>query len=138
MDMWKPSWVGAGRLLAALLVVTAFMRSLAAENPINRVTTNIDFNRDIRPILSDNSFKCHCPDDKERKAELRLDTKEGALQDVIVPGKSADSALIERLTTADKSMRMPPAKSGKKLTAKQIDLVKQWIDQGAKWSNHWA
>ncbi|HEY2951180.1 MAG TPA: PSD1 and planctomycete cytochrome C domain-containing protein [Verrucomicrobiae bacterium] len=103
----------------------------------------LDFNRDIQPILSDNCYPCHGPDEKERKAKLRLDTKEGAfrVQDgvaVIVPGKSARSDLYRRITTNDEDDHMPPAKSNRKLTAPQIESIRRWIDQGAAWAKHWA
>jgi hypothetical protein len=103
-------------------------------------TPAIDFNRQIRPILSEYCFQCHGPDDKQRKARLRLDVREEALGhgSVIVPGKAAQSELIERVTSEDAHSRMPPAKSGKRLTPQQIDLLRQWIDRGAKWSAHWA
>ncbi len=103
-----------------------------------------DFNRQIRPILSENCFRCHGPDEKERKAKLRLDTRDGALKELrsgghaIVPGHANKSALIERILAADPAERMPPPKTNKRLTAQQIDLLKRWIDQGAKWSEHWA
>ena len=104
----------------------------------------LSYNRDIRPILSNNCFHCHGPDDHDRKAKLRLDTKEGALGSgrsgltAIVPGKSAESEVILRVTTTDENDVMPPADSAKKLNAKQIDLLKRWIDEGAVWGNHWA
>src|SRR5689334_2278021 len=103
----------------------------------------IDFKRDIRPILSNACFLCHGPDDKGRKGELRLDTRDGAFKTKdgvtpIVPGKPDQSELIKRITTADKDDLMPPPKSGKKLTAKQIDLLRKWIQQGAKWGEHWS
>src|SRR6266481_3111088 len=103
----------------------------------------VDFNRDIRPILSDDCYQCHGPDEKARKAKLRLDTKEGAfrLKDgkgILIPGKSAESELIRRVTNTDPDEVMPPPKSNRKLTAAQIDLLRRWIDQGAKWGLHWA
>lgn len=103
----------------------------------------VGFDRDIRPILSDNCYQCHGPDEKARKAKLRLDLKESAfrVQDgiaVINPGKSAESELVRRITTTDTDDLMPPPRSNHKLTPKQIDLIKQWIDSGAKWSGHWA
>ncbi len=104
----------------------------------------IDFSRDIRPILSENCFKCHGPDDKERKAKLRFDQKEDAFKPAksgdfaIVPGDPAKSKLIERITTKDVDDVMPPTKTGKKLTPLQIDLLTRWIAQGAKWQDHWA
>jgi hypothetical protein len=120
---------------SALLLAPAVGR--AADAPV-------DFNRQVRPLLADHCFSCHGPDDRQRKAELRLDTKDGVLgqrpdsDPVVVPGKSADSELIRRVTSAEPSKRMPPAKTGKPLTAAQIDTLKRWVDQGAKWSDHWA
>jgi hypothetical protein len=100
----------------------------------------IDFNKQVRPILSDNCFACHGPDDRKRKAKLRLDTKEGAFgrKGVIVPGKSAESELIARITSDDADTHMPPPKSGKRLTPEQVELLRQWVDAGAPWSEHWA
>jgi mono/diheme cytochrome c family protein len=104
----------------------------------------IDFSRQIRPILSENCFECHGPDDRARKARLRLDTKQGAFGRLrhgghaVVPGKAAESELVVRITAADPSERMPPAKSKKRLTPEQIDLLRRWVEQGAKWSEHWA
>jgi len=103
----------------------------------------VDFNRDIRPILSDNCFACHGPDEKQRIVNLRLDTKEGAFADrggyqVIVPGKAAESRLYQRISTKDQGTRMPPVGSERTLTEKQIELVRQWIDEGAPWQTHWA
>lgn len=104
----------------------------------------VDFNRQIRSILAENCFACHGPDEKKRKAGLRLDTKEGAFEELaeggraIVPGKPADSVLIKAVTAANARKRMSPAKTGKQLTPPQIDLLRQWIAQGAKWTGHWA
>jgi len=97
----------------------------------------IDFNRDIRPILSDACFHCHGPDKAKRKADLRLDTEEGARK-VIEPGKLDDSDLWHRITTKRDAKLMPPPKSGRKLTATQVDLLRRWIEAGAKWQPHWA
>jgi hypothetical protein len=107
------------------------------------LAASIEYDRDIRPIFSDNCYQCHGPDEKARKAKLRLDVKESAfrVQDgvaVIKPGKSAESELFRRITTSDTDDLMPPPKSNHKLTIKQIDLIKLWIDSGAKWSAHWA
>lgn len=110
---------------------------LFASCGFGRAQQPIDFSRQIRPILSDNCFTCHGPDDKQRKADLRLDVKELALA-VIKPGKPDESEFIRRITTGEATERMPPAKSGKKLTPEQIALLRQWIAQGAKWSEHWA
>ena len=104
---------------------------------------SVEYDRDVRPIFSDNCYQCHGPDERARKAKLRLDMKESAfrIEDgiaVIKPGKSAESELVRRITTTDTDDLMPPPRSNHKLTAKQIDLIKQWIDSGAKWSQHWA
>src|SRR5439155_11430091 len=104
----------------------------------------IDFARQIRPILSDNCFACHGPDDSQRKAKLRLDTKDGITKELrsggfaVVPGKPQDSELFQRITSHDPDERMPPAKTNKKITPQQAELIKQWIAEGAKWSEHWA
>ena len=103
----------------------------------------VDFNREIRPILSDNCFQCHGPDEKHRMANLRLDIKEGAFAQtkrgaVIVPGDAAKSLLFQRISHADKARRMPPPAADRNLSDKQIELVKRWIDSGAKWETHWA
>lgn len=101
------------------------------------------FNRDVRPILSDNCFQCHGPDRATREADLRLDDEASALADrdgapVIVPGDSEASELIARITAEDPDVRMPPPDSGKQLTANQIKILRGWVDQGAKWEKHWA
>jgi len=103
----------------------------------------VDFSRDIRPILSDTCFKCHGPDAAERSAGLRLDTEEGIQEDLgghqaVVPGKLDESELINRLITDDLDLRMPPVDSGRELKADQIELLKAWVKQGAKWDQHWS
>ena len=104
----------------------------------------IDFNRDVRPILSDNCLACHGFDKASRKADLRLDTREGATADLggyaaITPGKPEESELIRRITSDDSFEIMPPADSHKKpLPAKSIAVLKQWVKEGAKWGKHWA
>ncbi|MBI5689374.1 MAG: DUF1553 domain-containing protein [Verrucomicrobia bacterium] len=106
-----------------------------------------DFNRDIRPILSNHCFQCHGPDDDKRKGGqkgLRLDTAEGALADLgggafaVVPGKPDQSELVKRLITADADEVMPPPKTGKKLAAAEIELLKRWIAGGASYARHWS
>src|SRR5580765_8037229 len=95
----------------------------------------IEFNRDIRPILSENCYTCHGPAKSTRKADLRLDTKDGAAT-VLAPGNVKESLLFQRITSTDEHERMPPHKTGKKLTAQQIELVRRWIEQGAPWQEH--
>lgn len=101
----------------------------------------VSFSRDVLPILSDNCFQCHGPDGAQRKADLRLDTKEGALrtkEPVVVPGKSGESELYLRVISDDAAEVMPPPKSNRKLTAAQKEVLKRWIDEGAAWGKHWA
>ena len=97
----------------------------------------IEFNRDVRPILSDACFHCHGPDKAKRKAKLGFDNEEDA-RHAFVPGKPDESELIQRITSTDKSKRMPPPSAPVTLTPKQIDTLKQWIKEGAKWQKHWA
>jgi hypothetical protein len=103
----------------------------------------VEFNRDIRPILSDACFNCHGPDKSKRKGGLHFDTEEGARADLggyfaIVPGKPAESALIQRVTHSAPAKRMPPPSSGPALSKDKIELLQQWIVQGAKWQTHWS
>ncbi len=107
-------------------------------------TAKVDFNRDIRPLLSENCYKCHGPDDQERKARLRFDVRAEALKPAksgeraIVPGAPEQSELVRRITAGDPEDRMPPPKSGRKLTGPQIDLLRRWVAQGAPYATHWA
>ncbi len=115
-----------------------------AQTPSPQKPKGVDFNRDIRPILSDNCFTCHGPNEGDRQANLRLDIKEGGAFDprdgyrVIVPGSSAESRLYQKISAKDEAERMPPVMSGRTLTTKQIELIREWIDQGARWETHWA
>jgi len=97
----------------------------------------VDFNRQVRPILSEHCFACHGPDEKTRKAKLRLDTKAGA-RGVLAPGKPEDSELVNRISESDPSQIMPPPKKGKALKPEQIELLRRWVKEGANWSEHWA
>lgn len=108
-----------------------------------RTAADVQFNRDIRPILSENCFACHGPDAAERKARLRLDTRAGLFAEVygdhvVLAGKPDESLLLQRIATEDEDDLMPPPKSGKTLTAGQKEVVRQWIEQGAPWEGHWA
>ncbi len=105
----------------------------------------VTFNRDIRPILSDKCFACHGPDKAQRKTELRFDNEEGAFIDLksggkaIVPGDVEKSVLFQRLTSENDVLRMPPGYLGQdRLSDEEIDLIRRWIEQGAKWETHWA
>ncbi|QDT41715.1 Planctomycete cytochrome C [Gimesia alba] len=104
----------------------------------------IEFNRDVLPILSNHCFTCHGPDSATRAADLRLDQRESAIgkadsgKRVITPGKVQSSELIHRITTQDENERMPPADGPNPLNAKQIAILKTWIEQGAEYEAHWA
>jgi hypothetical protein len=98
----------------------------------------VQFNRDIRPILSDKCYACHGPDAGNRKTKLRFDIESGALT-AFVPGDAAASKMFQRISSDDKAVRMPPAYAGHdKLSAREIDLIRVWIEQGAKWQKHWS
>jgi hypothetical protein len=97
------------------------------------------FNRDIRPILSENCFACHGPDEKQRQADLRLDVRDVAIEhDVLAPGAPDDSELVQRVFSGDPELVMPPPDSHKTLTPRQRELLKQWIADGAVYQGHWA
>ncbi len=103
----------------------------------------VDFNRDIRPILSDVCFQCHGPDKNQRKADLRFDLKDEFYKDrggyaMVAPGKLDQSELYSRLIETDEKQRMPPPEALRQLTKDEIGLFKRWIEQGAEWKGHWA
>jgi len=123
------------RLLSSFVLLSLTV-CLSAEEKIS-------FNRDIRPILSDKCFACHGPDAKERKADLRLDSFQGATEGgefatPIVPGKPEDSELIVRILETDPDEIMPPPESHKKLDQREIGLLREWIKQGAPYEAHWS
>jgi hypothetical protein len=129
-----------------LFAVTAIFSSMAVAAPSDvkpSGSKHIDFTREVRPILSDKCFACHGPDDKSRMAGLRLDSREGAFAErksgpVLKPGDSAGSRLFARIVHEKPAMRMPPPASGRTLSANEIETLRLWIDQGAKWETHWA
>ncbi|MDE0736496.1 MAG: PSD1 and planctomycete cytochrome C domain-containing protein, partial [Pirellulaceae bacterium] len=138
---WSSSLVpGMFWIMLSMLVVTGLPGKIvsAAEEKA------IDFSRDILPLLSETCFKCHGPDQANREAGLRLDKHEGALAKLesgkvaLVPGKSNESSIYQRITSKDPELRMPPIDSGKELTQAEIELLKKWIDGGGQWSRHWA
>ena len=101
----------------------------------------VSFNDDIRPLLSNSCYRCHGPDEGDRKGKLRLDTREGALHErkgfaAIVPGNLEDSELIYRIVTDDEDEVMPPPGKGDRFTKEQIELFKQWIQEGANYEVH--
>ena len=119
-----------------LIYVAAIATPLHAQDAV-------DFNRDIQPILSDACFQCHGPDKNNREADLRFDQRDGLFSKrdgraVVAPGKTGASLLIDRIITEDPDLRMPPRDSGKELTSQQIELLKRWVSEGAKWERHWS
>ena len=117
-----------------VLILTAASSAAAPQLP-----AKIEFNRDVRPILSDNCFYCHGNDPKHREAKLRLDIREQALKkDAFVPGKPDESELVVRIFTGDQKELMPPPDSHKKLTAQQKEILKRWVAQGAEYQQHWS
>lgn len=121
--------------LYAFIVVLQTSNLLLAEN--------IDFNRDILPILSDKCFHCHGPDSQARQADLRLDTRAGLFQTrgevtPVVANNPAKSELLRRVTSLDLSERMPPREAKLSLTSQEIELLTRWIKAGARWTKHWS
>ncbi len=116
----------------------------AGANWLAAAETSVNFSRDILPLLSENCFQCHGPDEANREAGLRLDIRDGALAELdsgetaVVPGQSDSSALYLRINSDDPDLRMPPPDSGKTLSPAEIARIKAWIDEGAAWSGHWA
>jgi mono/diheme cytochrome c family protein len=132
-------------LHAASMATVSFLLIVSARAAAPVAPSMVDFGRDIRPIFSDNCFTCHGPDKDTRKAGLRLDLKGDAFNKLdsggyaIVPGKPDQSRLLAVVTLPpDDDDHMPPAKTGKKLSTAQVDLLRRWITQGAKWSEHWS
>ncbi len=119
-----------------VLACASFLGTTSHLHAGDKSVAKIEFNRDIRPILSDKCFQCHGPDGAHRKGKLRLDTEEGAR--VIVRGKPAESELYDRITHVDESKRMPPKKTGKTLSKGEIELIRRWIEQGGTFQLHWS
>ena len=122
------------RIASAVALVSLLFSGAARAQP----PAKIDFNRDVRPILSNKCFACHGPDEKVRKGDLRLDTRAGAIANAVVPGKPEASALVERISSKDPEMVMPPVKSDKKLTPREIEILRQWVQESAPYAVHWA
>ena len=120
-----------------------FRSSIALLLCLSTASAKVSFNDDIRPLLSNRCYRCHGPDKDERKAKLRLDTREGALAEhkgiiAIVPGDLKASELIYRLVTDDEDDMMPPPGKGKHFTPKEVELFKQWVKEGANYEVHWS
>jgi hypothetical protein len=116
----------------AILTLAAASGAIAAPPPLQ-------YNRDVRPILSENCFHCHGADAGQRQAELRLDVRESAIDaGAIMPSSPATSPLVERITSADPDVKMPPPDSHRQLSAEQIAILERWIAEGAEYEPHWA
>ncbi len=131
-----------GTLLVYFCLAVLGLHTVPAEQS-DTPQTPLNYNLDIRPILSNNCYACHGPDAKSRQANLRIDTKAGAFSEpsgypVIVPGKPEESELHLRIISNVDNYRMPPADFNKTLTPGQIEAVTQWIREGANWEEHWA
>ena len=124
--MWESCWPGfAWRLL----------ETAAADR--------LEFNRDVRPILSNKCFRCHGFDEKSRQASLRLDVRESATRSAtgrpaIVPGKPEESELIRRIDSPDPDERMPPPDSNRNLSNDEKETLRAWIASGAQYQSHWS
>ncbi|MCW0221412.1 MAG: DUF1549 domain-containing protein, partial [Prosthecobacter sp.] len=111
--------------------------------PLRPELAAVDFSKQIRPILSENCFFCHGPDESKREAGLRLDEEASAKSNndgvfAVVPGNPDKSALLQRILTTDQDEVMPPPKQHKIISPDQVALLKQWIQEGAKWGKHWS
>ena len=132
--------------LVLVLVLLAYFSFSGKQHDETGVPDIVDFNFHVRPILSDKCFKCHGPDANKREANLRLDTEQGAYaalkedpsQHVVVPGDPFSSALYRRLISSDTAEIMPPSSSNLQLTKTEIEILKKWIAQGAKYKPHWS
>ena len=132
--------VSVAVLFMAAVVLGA---DLAPAMPPPSGASTVDFQRDVRPILSNHCFECHGPDAATRMADLRLDTREGAFSrrsngSLIVPGDPEASLLYQRISHPQAALRMPPAHSKRPLNDEQIATLRQWIQQGAAWDQHWS
>ncbi|HBE70241.1 MAG TPA: hypothetical protein DDW52_18995, partial [Planctomycetaceae bacterium] len=102
-------------------------------------TSEVDYNRDIRPILAANCLACHGPDEESLEADLRLDDRDSAIElGAIVPESADDSELVRRILSTDPDEQMPPPDSHSSLTDEQKTLLQTWIDSGAQYDQHWA
>jgi len=124
--------------IISLIITLVFTSNAAAA-----LDRPVEFNRDIRPILSENCYYCHGSDSDQRQADLRIDTFEGATADLggyaaLVPGDAANSEILVRMTSHDEATQMPPPDSNRSVSKAQIELVRKWIDQGGEYATHWA
>jgi cytochrome c553 len=125
--------------LMVLLSGASFMPGLSTPAAAEEKPEKLQYNRDIRPILAENCFACHGPDSAARKADLRLDQRDAAIEyGAISPGQVDESTLVERILSTEADVVMPPAETKKKLTAAQKETLKLWIAEGAEYQPHWS
>ena len=133
---------GASRIGSMTLCLLGLFVCVASSTRVNADTDTgrvVDFARDVKPLLADRCFACHGPDAETREADLRLDVSTDSLQNVISPGDAGDSELLSRVTSVDDDQRMPPVGSNKMpLNEEEVSVIRSWIRQGARYSNHWA
>ena len=125
-------------LLACLFFASSKLGFAGKDN-----SESVKFARDIRPILSENCFLCHGPDEGQRYANLRLDTRDGLFaqrgnKKVVIPNNPKDSLLMQRIASKQPALRMPPIGSGKELSPDEIELLQTWIEEGSQWQQHWS
>jgi mono/diheme cytochrome c family protein len=132
--------VSAVALACGLGAAAVRIAVVNAQGPNPAAPPAVSFNREILPILANNCFACHGPDEKKRETKFHFDTQEGMFlkKGVIEPGNASESLMVEKITEPNPKDRMPPPESGHALTEKQIGLLRRWIDEGAKWDTHWA
>lgn len=120
------------------LTITVSLAVLLMPSGVRAADQPLQFNRDIRPILSENCYYCHGPDESAREADLRLDTEEGGKDWAIIEGDSESSELVARILSDDPDTLMPPPDSERALTKKQRQLIRRWVDEGAAYQRHWS
>ena len=130
------------RLCLSLAILCSFA-PVWSLNAASASPESINYNRDIRPILSANCFYCHGPDEEHQEADLRLDHAQGATRDLggyraIVPGDAETSEVMKRILAEDQDDLMPPTESDKKLTNSEKALLRRWIEEGANYESHWS
>lgn len=155
--MKKPAFRNGAKMASVALVVMSLLAGCGVDKPMelalamDELPEELDFNYDVKPILSDKCFACHGPDAKKQKAGLRLDTEEGAykalknseklpkgVRHAIVSGDLAESEVYHRLIAQDPELKMPPPSSNLTLSVKEIAILTRWIEQGAKYKPHWS
>ncbi|MFO0950026.1 MAG: DUF1553 domain-containing protein [Isosphaeraceae bacterium] len=135
-------WTRLGRW--AILASAGWLVFAASADARGEQPKTVDYNRDVRPVLARHCFACHGQDPAHREAGLRLDRRDDAVKELksgataVVAGSPDDSELIARVTEADESLRMPPKKTGERLSAAEVDVLRRWIQQGATYAEHWA